>query len=123
MAITYNKYYEEYKNELGVDIVNKLDKILSVTEKRTSLVLPIAPVVPLRTVFDSILLKKKYWKGNDSLVRIIIEDGFVLKLQTKDNGTPIIYVFNEEYARLDKLTSKTKVFCGLNDLIYTEIKC
>ena len=46
-----------------------------------------------------------------------------MKLQTKDNGTPIIYVFDKEYARLDKIASRTRVFCKLNELIYTEIEC
>lgn len=123
MTITYNEYYEEFKKELGDDVMEKLDKILSATEKRNSFIFPIDPVIPLNKVYDSILLKKEYWKGNDTLVRIIFKDGFVMKLQTKDNGTPIIYVFDKEYARLYKIASRTKVFCKLNELVYTEIEC
>ena len=121
---------DKFNINLGDDTMNKLDKILSKTEKKKSHIVPIRESnvkkgyigTGTRGVLYAINQMIKYsFKGNKKIVRIILESNNIVKLMSYDNGTPIIYVFDENHSEIKDLSSILEFFCIKHDLIYSEI--
>lgn len=122
---TYNEGKIELTNTLGDEIMDKLDKVLSITEKETSKIVFVNDIENhLNEVLNTIrLLRGLCFTGDKKLTRIIINSGNVMKLESFDNGTPIVFVTNEGGFELPKVANKLKIFCKLEELKFRKIEC
>lgn len=122
VKLTYNKGKIELKEIVGDETMKKLDKVLSVTEKETSHI-ELINISPLRVLFQRIAtIRMHLSKGNKKLTRVLLDSDNIVKLETSDNGTPFVFVINENHFEFPRLESKLKVFCLLQGLKFRKIE-
>jgi len=96
-----------------------IDRYLSETEKRTSQIVKVGNE-PTRQILN-IIAGIKWLRRNEKnkrIVRVILDNGFIVKLQSYDNGTPIIFVF-EDKTRV--LKTGLEILCESEGLDFSEI--
>ena len=122
--LTYNKDKEELTESLGAKTMNQLDTVLSPTEKETSEIIPLGKEISLLGIFHKLERKhlEFYAEGVKELQRIILEDENIIKLESKDNGTPVVYVIDTKRIDLRELESKLTVFCKYHHLKFRKIE-
>ena len=107
--------------------MSKLETILSETEKKTSIILEIDKSQDLslkkRELFEFIkdFKFRNMVNRNKRLTRIILEEGFVIKLETYDNGTPYVIVFDETDPMVSTLPRYLKIASELLNVSFKEI--
>lgn len=120
--MTYFKTLNTYENLKGDEDLAKLDRILSRTEKKTSKIVKVKTGlfnVAIGHINCYILLNKDEKFGK--IERIVLVDGTVVKLQSHDNGTPIVFVFDEESLLLRELESAIELLSNRRNVILSKI--
>ena len=115
---TYNTY-----NELnGDETLPNLKNCLSRTEKKTSKIVKVDKY-SINTAFgliNSAILLNEDEKFN-KIVRIIFENGNIIKLQTYDNGTPFVFVFDKQNAELEYVEPTLETLARRRKVILSKI--
>ncbi len=106
--------------------MNDITNLLSRTEKRNSEIISIED-----NSFNSIrdFIKKfeeeiMTRKGDDEIVRIVVVNDIIIKLQTKDNGTPLIFdfrkLFEGKFNHYIEMDFFVRYICNEYNLILTQ---
>ena len=120
--MTYFKTQNTYENLKGDGKMTKLDEILSRTEKKNSKIFNVGKRfvnIALDCINSFIILCEDEKFGK--IERIIVVDGTVVKLQSADNGTPLVFVFDEDNVTLDYLEPTLEVLCNRRNVILSKI--